>query len=905
MSNKIKKLKIPRSLLKTAGIPLLSCTATFLLFLLMNCFWNLFPCGQNSIVWCDMEQQAVPLLMQFRELVQSGESLFYSPLGAGGIHFYAIFCFFLSNPLSLLILVTDIPADQLVTLLVFIKLAMASGTAAFWFRYRIKEISVPMQLLLSMMYGCSGYGLFYYQNLMWLDIMVLVPLLIFSLRRMLKKANPLPYLLVISAMMLLCFYLGYMIVLFVVLYMAVSIRTTVPEERRGAIALRFILASMLAACLTAFVWLPCFIQVMQSARGTGLLTTLRRIPLFNHFGDKFCVLGCTCLGFAALIPLWQKQTPRISSRRRDRRIFLLLAAAVIFDPINAMWHAGSYQGFPLRWGMIPILLMLTLAGKQLSAAYTEKEAAVFPKKAAVGLLCGMLALMAAGWVFLYLREDEYLHSYVKTLWLSKENVLRLLLWFFLATVGYSFVILFRQHRILSEKVCMIFLVLMFAGEFVMNYRCYVGAAANPDTLYTQTVSAADKIHPEDPTARIRMTKKYAHANMIGAIGYPTLAHYTSLTREDFLKTVKRLGYSSYWMEVTSTGGTMLSDALWNIQYLLGKSGDFPSWTETVWTGESLSVAESSLKSPAVRYLDADAADTPDLPEGSRIALQKQLADRLAPDLLTEYQPAVLQNVTLAENEAGETVCTRKDQRKDGFIRYSIFVKDRQALYFDLYSMTGTEIYNPLNGAAAVEYNSRTIEESYPENNNNGFLLLGEPEQQYITVTITVKKDFVCESFGVFGITEAPLKDALAAVEGTDLQYHDGVYSAVCITDEPAVAAFSAAYDEGFSAEINGCPAEVCRVEGCQLGVKVPKGKSEIVLRYHVPALLPALFAGIAALILAVPLWIFRRKLPEKLRIYAGNAAKYLLQAGYGMIVLFVYIMPLCIWLFEYISKFAA
>ena len=198
-STKIKRL------FRAAVPPLAAVLVTFGLFMLLNLLYGIFPCGSNSIVWCDMEQQAVPLLMQFKQLVQSGETIAFSQLDAGGMRFYAVYFFFLSNPLSLLTLVTDIPADMLVVVLVIVKLALSAGTAAAWMRFRSRDISVPLQILLGVMYGCCGYGLFYYQNLMWLDIMAMMPLLISSMRLLLMKSKPLPYILALSAIMIMCF----------------------------------------------------------------------------------------------------------------------------------------------------------------------------------------------------------------------------------------------------------------------------------------------------------------------------------------------------------------------------------------------------------------------------------------------------------------------------------------------------------------------------------------------------------------------------------------------------------------------------------------------------------------------------------------------------------------------------
>ena len=899
-----KRRSLPRRVTESAGIPLLSCAVTLVLFLLLNTLYGIFPCGTNSIVWCDMEQQAVPLLMQLRVLLKNGESIWFSPFDAGGMHFYSVFCFFLCNPFSLLVLLSDIRPDRLVTLIVVLKLALAAGTGAFWFRRRIRGCSAANAVLLGVMYGCSGYGLFYYQNLMWLDVMLLLPLLMFSMRRLLKRADPLPFLLSLTAVMLTCFYISYMVVIFVVLYMAVSVRTTVPEGRRGAVSLRFLLASLCAGGIASVVWLPCLIQVRQSARGVSIPEVLQKAELFHHLGDKICLLGCTCIGFSALIMLWQKDSPRISARRRDRRIFLLLAAAAVLDPVNIMWHGGSYQAFPLRWGMIPILLMLTLAGKQLSVQYEPEKAAIFPKSAAWAMLCGSLAAVCICGLLLHFKQSAHIYSYVETLWVSTENVLRLLILMFLLTTSYAFAILFRQHGVISARGCTGILAALFLCEFTFQYDCYFGHAANSDTLYAQTCAAAEAVHPADQTARLRLTRKYAHANMLGAMGYPTLAHYTSLTREDFLQGVKRFGYSSYWMEVPSTGGTVLSDAFWNVQYQLGVQSDFPSWTDLCWTNGLLSIAQSSMTIPAAHYTDLTPEEIADLPQGSRIEVQRTLLRQLSadPEILTEYEPTSLSNVTLTKNGSGETVCTLNNPAAEGEIRYSLFIPEKQALYFDLYSQTGTELANDRNDAVAVRCNGHTLEESYPENNGNGFVLLGEPEKEYCVVSIRVSHDFTCESFGVFGISAEPLAEALRQTEGTALQYQNGVYTADFESDRPRTMILAAAYDEGFSADINGESAAVYRVNGCQLAVRIPKGSGTVTLRYHTPGLRAACILSGISILAAVLLLLFRRRIPEALNKCAERGAGLLLQTGYLLVLFAVYLLPVGFWLYGAVTR---
>lgn len=885
-------------LLRQTGIPLLACAVTCLLFLLCDAVFGIFPLGEKSVVWCDMEQQAVPLLLQLRELLRQGGSIAYSPLDAGGMQFYGVFCFFLSNPLSFLIFLTDIPADRLVTLLVIVKLSLASGTAAGWLRYRVQELPAAFGLLLGIMYGCSGYGLFYYQNLMWLDVMVMLPLLMISLRILLKKGNSLPYLLTLSAIMLLCFYICYMIALFVLLWMAVSVRTVVPQRRRGLIARRFWGASILAACFTACVWLPCLMQVLHSARGSGLIAWLAEAGLLEHLEDKIALLGCTGIGFAALPHLFLQAHPQTAANRRDRRLFLLLTAAALLDPINLIWHTGSYQAFPLRWGMIPILLLLTLAARQLSERACCKLPARSTRKEALLLhgisLCAVIVLE----VLLLWKAKSILHSYVDSLWVSPGHALLIIVWLTAVSAAYSFVITGRQQRALSVRTCTVLLSMLFLCEFSLGSSIYYGAAATTDGLYAQTMSAAHQIAPDDPTARLRLTKKYAHANMLGALGYPTMAHYTSLTRADYLDAVKRMGYSSYWMEVPSTGGTVLSDAVWNVQYQLGVRTDFPSWAESVWTDGLLSIAQSRITLPSARYLDASPSDIAALPQGSRMDVQRMLAAQLPglENAVTAHAPTALHNVTLETDANGQTVCKLIHPEEIGEIRFSLMIPSRQALYFDLYSQTGTEIGNERNGAVSVQYNGITVTAQFPENNSNGLVFLGEPNRQYILVRVKVLHDFTCESFGVFGIDLELLADAAAHAEGTVLGYENGVYTAYCQTDAPKTLVMAVAYDEGFTAEVNGEPAAVYRVNGCQTAVCIPAGESRVVLRFHVQGLQTGFRISCIGLLLAVIGLLLHTEIPASFLRILNRFAAGALQTAYVLLLSAVYFLPLLVWL---------
>ena len=243
-----------------------------------------------------------------------------------------------------------------------------------------------------------------------------------------------------------------------------------------------------------------------------------------------------------------------------------------------------------------------------------------------------------------------------------------------------------------------------------------------------------------------------------------------------------------------------------------------------------------------------------------------------------------------------TVCRLADAETPGEVKIAFFAAGRRALYFDLYSQTGTAIGNPRNQAVSVQFNGRIAAASYPENSSNGLVFLGTAENEYVSVRVTVSKDFSCESFGVFGLDLDRLETALAAAEGAELQYHGGVYTADLRTDAPKTVVLSAAFDEGFTAAVNGKSTEVFRVNGCQTAVRVPAGEHHIVLTAHVPGLGAGILLACFGAAVALLLLLCGKRLPEKLLRQTDRIASACLSAAFAAVLLFVYLMPvvLCI-----------
>ncbi len=143
--------------------------------------YGLFPFGTGTISWCDMNQQVIPFLMDLRNILTGQANMFLNLQNAGGMSFWGVFLFFVSSPFSFLVLlVNKAQIYYFVNILLLLKMMTCSLTASGYFIRRFPNLNGLQVTALSVMYAFCGYTMFYYQNIVWLDVMYLFPLLLLA-----------------------------------------------------------------------------------------------------------------------------------------------------------------------------------------------------------------------------------------------------------------------------------------------------------------------------------------------------------------------------------------------------------------------------------------------------------------------------------------------------------------------------------------------------------------------------------------------------------------------------------------------------------------------------------------------------------------------------------------------------
>lgn len=884
---------------KKSRVPLIAAPgAVMLLMSMLFALYDLYPFGENTLSWCDMTQQVVPILLEFKDILAGKQDFFLNMNSAGGMNFWGVFLFFISSPFSFLTaFVSKADMSLFMNVLVALKMMTCAFTAAVFFRRQFKGLPGSAAVCLSVMYAFCGYAMLFYQNIVWLDMMYLFPLLLLSFGKLLEEQKLLPYVAVLCSMLVVNFYLSYMMVVFILLSMGIYLFFCCDREQRRQNVALLCAGSLLSALITAPVWLPALKQYLASARTGSLMENLSSGNFTTHLYTSVPLLFSSALVFAAL-PFFMAQKQAYSRMGKTKIncaliLFALMVVPVFVEPINKMWHTGSYQAFPVRYGYITVFLGLILAAIILQQSYGRADCAT-AKIPLLLSLCSVIVLHGTAYYLLAYHKSE-LDAYTSTLWGDKTSFTWLLLYFTVGFLCYFCVVYLFRFGYLSKRVFTLFLCLLLLGECIFNGSVYIGTAANGVGSYRQAVDLEGKIE-DDSFYRVKTAAKYFDVNLMGGIGYHTLGHYTSLDSQNYMFALKKMGYSSYWMEVNSNNGTLLTDALLSNRYTVKRKMDVTGSDTVIYQNQSYAIVKNELCLPLGIKITAAQAAFKALPNTTRIDVQEYLYSNLLGGkgkLFTEYGHTASSNVQYTRNDYYSL--KKQDDTKKATLSYQIKVDGQQVLYFDCFMYLSNRLKELINDSFQITVNGRVIEQSYPNQSTNGLYQLGAFENETVTVEVELLKNITAKSFGVYGLDVAKLQSTVSSVPGVEMRVSRNCVTASCEAEQGDSLYVSLPYDKGYRAYVNGHEAAISRMNDDFMAIPLQSGENQITLAFVPDGFAAGMgLCAVGILLLVLVLWRLRSGKYRLPRI-AESALSALFGVLAGGVFIMVYIFPVIVY----------
>ena len=144
------------------------------------------PFGDESLSIIDGLHQYMPFFAEYHEKIRNLDSFYYSWNGGLGYNFISLWAYYLSSPLNLLLVLlpkTALPMGF--SWLLVLKISLTGLTTAAFFIHRSNKNNWKV-LIISTSFALSNYMIGYSWNIMWMDAILMFPLIIIGFDKLMK-----------------------------------------------------------------------------------------------------------------------------------------------------------------------------------------------------------------------------------------------------------------------------------------------------------------------------------------------------------------------------------------------------------------------------------------------------------------------------------------------------------------------------------------------------------------------------------------------------------------------------------------------------------------------------------------------------------------------------------------------
>lgn len=553
---------------------LLSFVTAIAIWILIAFCYDMAPFGDITILRMDLYHQYGPLFAEFRDRLVSGGSLLYSWQSGGGGSFLGNFFNYLSSPLSLLVLFfKHINITDAIALIIMLKCALSAASFTYYLKAsdEFKKHN-PITAGFGLLYAFSGYFIAYYWNIMWLDGMLLLPLIVLGIERIVNDKSPKLYVITLALLIISSYYMGFMACIFAVLYALTYYFGKYGFEKRLIRAGgNFICFSILAAGISAVCLYPTLhaLKACSATSGTFPSDASTYFNIFDFLANHMASLEPTIrssgedvlpniyCGIAtvmlAILYLYIKSIP---IKEKISRALLLVFLFLSFDinVLNYIWHGFHFPNdLPYRFSFMYSFVLLTVAFKALIRIRELKGK-------------DLLNIGLGTCVFIVLLEELGSKN------VNTATIIVSLVFAVLYTIVLS---LLNNKKFLASSVACLLFCCMFAEIAIANTDHYDidQPKTNYASDYTDFRKIKNKLDEREGNDFYRMELTDLRTRMDPSwYGYNGVSAFSSMAYEKTANLQYNLGmFGNYINSYTYNPQTPVYNAMFGIKYLVNNS----------------------------------------------------------------------------------------------------------------------------------------------------------------------------------------------------------------------------------------------------------------------------------------------------------------------------------------------
>ncbi len=340
-----------------------------------------YPFGERSLLIMDMNDQYVHFFSSLKGLFSGDTSLFFSWEKGMGQNYIGLFAYYLASPLSFITVLFSTDTLPLgILLLTIIKISLCGVTLSIYLDKAFDE-NRAFKLYFTTAYALMSYNLVYSLSLMWLDAVILLPLILCGIEYIIRKGRGTLFILSIAAVFICNYYLAFSVSVFCVMYYFYRWFWLHGIKETKALWQNFVkiaLSALAGIGLSAWLIVPTVVDLTTKGAGWENPETFN-FPFMDifrkltpNFYDSimngglpaiFCGVGVTCLAIAFFF------NPKIVTKAKVMAgaIIGLFVVSFWVVPLDEVWHGFQTPNwFPYRYAFLFSFFMVFMAYMQFA-----------------------------------------------------------------------------------------------------------------------------------------------------------------------------------------------------------------------------------------------------------------------------------------------------------------------------------------------------------------------------------------------------------------------------------------------------------------------------------------------------------------------------------------------------------
>jgi len=790
---------------------------------------NIFPFGNNCYLRSDMYHQYAPFFSEFWNKLANGQSLTYSWDIGMGTDFTALYGYYLASPANWLIIL--FPQKYIIEIMNALIILKLSGASVAFTYYIVKRFNTKSCLiaLFGTFYAMSGFVAAYSWNIMWLDCIILIPLILLGLEKLVNENKCFLYSISLGLCIFSNYYISIMVCLTVVIYFVV-LMISYSGNRHFKIYLKkfinWIFYSLIAGGLAACLLLPEMYALSLSASSEMsfpktlatyfpimemLVRQLINVPVhlgLDHYPNIYCGVA-----IFLLIPLYIMNS-KISTRQKVGKVVILLIFLTAFNMNipNFVWHGFHFpNSLPCRQSFIYIFFLLSMSYEAF------KDIDSYSNKQLTGALW-----FAIG--FLLLAEQLYAGDKYnfKLMYISGAFMLIYMLLMYLH----------RSNHI--KKPMLIFFVFSVAIiECTINMEA-TGLSTTIRTYYVNDNQAVNNVNDyvsENDTTfyRIEKISGVRTKNDASWHNYKSISTFSSTANVGMTDFLGDLGLEHSTNAYAFKGSTLLTDAIFDVKYLLGNKLMTESNLMKFYNGNNGEFLYQNQYTLPIGFMVNSDINTAWNLDKLGYAIQNQnefikINTGISDVLKQIYEYHTEPDVNIVPTMNGHMYLLVRNQNIKSLC---VTINGVATNYTDLENS---------NYVIDIGYvNTTDLIEAYADTSMN-MLVYTLDSSKFISAINTLKQ-------GALDVTY----HSDTKIEGTVTSTNDGVMM------------FSIPFDKGWTVLVDGKAVDTFAIKDALLGIKVGVGQHTIKLSYTPVGLVKGLILTISCILILTALIIFRKR----------------------------------------------